>query len=85
MPEGFWNKRDIALGAAIGTLILFGAMIILMMTQAQYDLKISGQLDGNTVWVTFLGIVLAMINYLGIKAAMNSRNGGGTTPPPATP
>lgn len=75
-PQGFWNKRDIALGAAIGTLILFGALIIMLMAGATYTVEISGKLDANTIWVVFLGIVLAMINYLGIKAAFNqARNG----------
>lgn len=72
---GFWNKRDVALGAAIGTLVLFGALIIMLMTSANYTVEISGKLDANTIWVTFLGIVLAMVNYLGIKAVMNAKTG----------
>jgi len=68
--SGFWNKRDVALGAAIGVLVLFGALIILLLANAKYTVEIAGTLDANTIWVTFLGIVLSMIGYLGIKAAM---------------
>jgi len=76
--SGFWNKRDIALGAAIGTLVLFGASVLLLVSYSNYTVEISGKLDANTIWVTFLGIVLAMVNYLGIKAAMSQKNNGGT-------
>ena len=70
---GFWNKRDIALGASIGMLILFGALIILLITQSSTDVKISGTLDANTIWVAFLAIVLSAMQYLGFKAAKDSK------------
>lgn len=70
---GFWNKRDIALGASIGMLILFGSLIILLITQSTTDVKISGTLDANTIWVAFLAIVLSAMQYLGFKAAQNSK------------
>ena len=61
------NKKDVALAVAIGFMGLFGVIVILMLARADYTLTMSGTLDANLVWATFIGIIMSVMTWLGFK------------------
>lgn len=61
------SKRDVATAVAIGFMALFGVVIIAAILQSTYQLTISGQLDINLIWGTFIGIVISIMTWLGFK------------------
>ena len=70
------SKRDVATMIGIGFMALFGVIIVIILFKANYTVAISGNLDANLIWGTFIGIIMSVMAYLGFK---NQRNGN--TPP----
>lgn len=64
------TKGDIQKAVAIGFLGIFGVVILYMVFfSGKIDVKITGTIDVNTFIGPFIGIIIAMIGWLGFKMA----------------
>lgn len=61
------TKQDLTRIFAFAFLTLFAIIIILIVSQADFtQIAISGTLDVNTFMVAFMGIIVALVGWLGI-------------------
>lgn len=70
------TKGDITKAVAVGFMGIFGGMIIFLFIGAKQDVSISGQLDVNSIWAVFIGLVISISTYLGFKTAESSASKG---------
>lgn len=75
------TKQDIARIFGFVFLGIFGALIILIMTQANFnEIEVSGTLDINTIMVAFMGIVISIMGWVGITRGRTITPNSGNTP-----
>lgn len=65
------TKGDIQKAVAIGFLGIFGAAILYLFFKGSVDVTITGNIDVNTLLGPFIGIIIAMIGWLGFKMAQS--------------
>lgn len=62
------TKTDITKIAALIVLGLFSSILVVTIVFADFDIKITGNIDASLFWATFIGIVLSVFAYLGFKS-----------------
>ena len=74
------TKQDIAVVFTIVFLGAFAGGIGWMVYQADFDVKVTGNIDANYLMGIFTGIVIAMVGFLGITKGRSETTQKGPGP-----